>query len=251
MAGNGNSAAAMTGVLSNGSSANIYVLGSDLVRVDFADVGPVDYTLEGYESLRSFHPGLPEVEPIEWAEQTQASIQPNGYPQPGPNANTTGLITPKTQAAAPGASSNPSGGAETAAEQGWWGSWGSGVLHGVLDVAGLVPGFGEVADLANAAVYAAEGDYTNAAISAAAAIPFAGWAATGAKAAKRVGDAVDTTRTATTAAEAAVKGGREAADTAAGAAAKKADDVPAGNAGGRVDGKRKSDDGKADGPCAC
>jgi len=41
---------------------------------------------------------------------------------------------------------------------------------------------GEVADLANAAWYTAEGDYTMAALSAAAAIPFVGWAATGAKA---------------------------------------------------------------------
>ena len=46
---------------------------------------------------------------------------------------------------------------------------------------GLIPVVGEVADLANAAWYTAEGDYTMAALSAAAAIPFAGWAATGAK----------------------------------------------------------------------
>ena len=51
----------------------------------------------------------------------------------------------------------------------------------VLDVAGMIPVIGEVADLANAGIYAARGDYTNAALSAAAAIPFVGWAATGAK----------------------------------------------------------------------
>ena len=45
----------------------------------------------------------------------------------------------------------------------------------------MIPVIGEVADLANAAIYAARGDYTNAALSAAAAIPFVGWAATGAK----------------------------------------------------------------------
>jgi hypothetical protein len=45
----------------------------------------------------------------------------------------------------------------------------------------MVPVIGEVADLANAGWYAAEGDYTNAALSAAGAIPFAGNAATAAK----------------------------------------------------------------------
>jgi len=54
----------------------------------------------------------------------------------------------------------------------------------------MVPVIGEVADLANAAIYAAEGDYVNASLSAAAAVPFAGWAATGAKAGMRVTQAV-------------------------------------------------------------
>jgi len=52
-------------------------------------------------------------------------------------------------------------------------------LHTALDVAGMVPGIGEIADAANAALYLAEGDYTNAAISAAGMIPFGGAAATG------------------------------------------------------------------------
>ncbi|WP_161487963.1 hypothetical protein, partial [Paenibacillus glacialis] len=51
----------------------------------------------------------------------------------------------------------------------------------VLDVAGLIPGIGEAADLLNAGIYAARGDYANAALSAAAAIPFVGWGATAAK----------------------------------------------------------------------
>ena len=57
----------------------------------------------------------------------------------------------------------------------------SDIGHTTLDVAGMVPVIGEVADLANAGWYAAEGDYTNAALSAAGAIPFAGNAATAAK----------------------------------------------------------------------
>ena len=64
--------------------------------------------------------------------------------------------------------------AELAGEHDSGGGLISKIGHGVLDVAGLVPGVGEVADLANAAWYSAEGDYTMAALSAAAAIPFAG-----------------------------------------------------------------------------
>jgi hypothetical protein len=60
-------------------------------------------------------------------------------------------------------------------------SWGNVIGHGILDVVGLVPVVGELADGANAAWYASEGDYTNAALSAAAMVPFAGWGATGAK----------------------------------------------------------------------
>jgi hypothetical protein len=53
--------------------------------------------------------------------------------------------------------------------------------HGALDVLGLVPVFGEVADGANALWYGAEGDVLNTGLSAAGMIPFAGWAATGGK----------------------------------------------------------------------
>lgn len=60
-------------------------------------------------------------------------------------------------------------------------SWINQAGHLALDIAGLVPGLGEIADGANAAWYTSEGDYKNAALSAAAMIPFAGWAATGAK----------------------------------------------------------------------
>ncbi len=59
----------------------------------------------------------------------------------------------------------------------------SGVTHTVLDVLGLVPGLGEPADLANGVVYTLEGDKLNAGLSFAAAVPFAGWFAIGAKAA--------------------------------------------------------------------
>jgi len=65
---------------------------------------------------------------------------------------------------------------------------GGGVLNGIqtgLDVLGLIPGVGEFFDGANALIYTARGDYVNAGLSAAACIPFAGWAATGGKLANK------------------------------------------------------------------
>jgi hypothetical protein len=56
-----------------------------------------------------------------------------------------------------------------------------GAIHTILDVVGMVPVVGEFADAANAVYYAAEGDYANAALSAAGAIPGLGQAVVGAK----------------------------------------------------------------------
>ncbi len=64
------------------------------------------------------------------------------------------------------------------------GGSGSGVLDGiqtVLDICGLVPGFGEVADGANALISLGRGDYIGTALSVGAMIPFAGWGATAGK----------------------------------------------------------------------
>ena len=63
-------------------------------------------------------------------------------------------------------------------------------VHTALDLAGLVPGVGEIADGANAALYTAKGDYANAAISAAAMIPGIGSAATGTRLATKAGKQV-------------------------------------------------------------
>ena len=63
--------------------------------------------------------------------------------------------------------------------------------HGILDVAGMVPLFGEAADGINAVWYTAEGNYVDAALSSAAMIPFAGWAATGTKWTKNTIKAMD------------------------------------------------------------
>jgi hypothetical protein len=67
----------------------------------------------------------------------------------------------------------------------------SDIVHGGLDVVGMVPVLGEPADLLNAGIYAAEGDMLNAGLSAGGAIPFLGMAATGAKWGKRAYDAAD------------------------------------------------------------
>lgn len=54
-------------------------------------------------------------------------------------------------------------------------------IHNGLDVIGLIPGIGEIADGANALLYLSEGDKKNAALSAFAVIPVAGTLATAAK----------------------------------------------------------------------
>ncbi len=118
-----------------------------------------------------------------------------------------------------------------------WKDVGTEALNGVqtaLDVAGLVPGFGEIADGVNVLIYAGRGDLVNAGLSAAAMIPFLGWGATGGKAVNKVvkyGDDVG---------KVIVKHGDEVVDVAAGAVksggmkldlqffAKKADDVAEG-----------------------
>lgn len=105
-------------------------------------------------------------------------------------------------------------------------SWGIGdILHTGLDIAGMVPVIGEIADGANALYYLAEGDYLNAGISAAALIPVAGDAATGARLAGRAlklaDDAVEGARVA----DDIVDGARVAEE--AGAAARAAEEAGA------------------------
>ncbi|NGY63642.1 hypothetical protein G7043_32460 [Lentzea sp. NEAU-D13] len=72
----------------------------------------------------------------------------------------------------------------------WVGDNISTIGHTALDVAGLVPGLGEIADGINAVWYLAEGNYTDAALSAAGMIPFGGWGATAAKWGNRGYDAL-------------------------------------------------------------
>jgi len=82
------------------------------------------------------------------------------------------------------------------------GFW-SGLGHGVLDVAGLVPVLGEPADGINAIWYEAEGDHVNAALSAAGMVPFLGMGATAAKVGIKGVETAGEAATAARAAEAA------------------------------------------------
>jgi len=58
-------------------------------------------------------------------------------------------------------------------------------LHLSLDLAGLVPAVGEIADITNGIIYTIEGDGINAALSYSAAIPVAGWFSSGVRLARR------------------------------------------------------------------
>ena len=97
------------------------------------------------------------------------------------------------------------------------GFW-SDTIHTGLDLAGMVPVIGEVADLTNAGLYALEGDAINAGISLAGCIPGVGQAATGARVAGKVAKEVAEKA----AKEAAEKAAKEAAEKAAKEAAEKA-----------------------------
>jgi hypothetical protein len=56
----------------------------------------------------------------------------------------------------------------------------------LLDIGGLIPVAGEIADLFNAGIYTLEGEYVDASLSAWSAIPITGWVSTGAKYARKI-----------------------------------------------------------------
>ena len=142
----------------------------------------------------------------------RAGVHPNHYTPPGPLGNTQGKIVPDTRPNPGGESAPPI--RPTEKEKSWWQRWGSELIHTGLDIIGLIPVAGELADGANALIYLAEGDTVNAAISAAAMVPGAGMAATGAKIGKKAAGAV--------AEGAAKKAEREAAEELAEKAQKEA-----------------------------
>lgn len=101
------------------------------------------------------------------------------------SGNTVGrLIGETAPSTLPAVHANPPIEAETEEE----GITGAQVLDAIqigLDVIGLLPVVGEAADIINAGISFARGDYIGAGLSLAAAIPFAGWGATAGKAIKR------------------------------------------------------------------
>ncbi|GAB2909704.1 hypothetical protein GCM10027093_54770 [Paraburkholderia jirisanensis] len=110
---------------------------------------------------------------------------------PPKSGNTVGKVVGKSSITLPTitVTANAPVKPETAAEGGFWGAVG-GWVHGGLDAAGLIPGLGAVPDLLNAGIYAVEGDYVNAGISAVAAIPVVGDAALAGKYAVKGGELV-------------------------------------------------------------
>ena len=78
----------------------------------------------------------------------------------------------------------------------------SNAIHTLLDLAGFIPGFGSIADALNALVYAFEGDWINAGMSAFAALPGIGdiaagckWATKFFKASSKIGRALESVST--------------------------------------------------------
>jgi hypothetical protein len=160
-----------------------------------------------------------------------------------PPGNTIGYVVGPTAASAvPAEKANPPIEAETSEEEGFW-AQASDWAHGALDVAGFIPGLGAIPDLLNAGIYAVEGNYAAAAISAVAAVPIVGDAAKGVSMASKAAAKIS----AHTAKEAAEKTAEVAAKKAAEKAAKEkaekqaAERAAGGRDGGRSKGKTKRD----------
>lgn len=141
-----------------------------------------------YEALRA-----------SYLHSEQASLPPFSSFKSG---NTIGRVVGETApAAVPASQANPPIEAETEEE----GITGEQILDGIqlgLDVVGLIPVVGEVADIASGVISLFRGDYVGAGLSLLSAIPFVGYAGTAGK----------VTRYGTKMAEASAKAGKETAE---------------------------------------
>ncbi|WP_157558221.1 RHS repeat-associated core domain-containing protein [Niabella aurantiaca] len=183
-----------------GALANRYKFndGTELESKEFSDGSGIELYATEYRSydpqIGRFHQIDPIAEMSEsWSPYTFANNNPLFFNDPlGLMSDTIKPVTP----AIPNLD-EPDKGSELAKEKvldevvvttntpkkkgpGFW----SGVLDVVqtgIDLVGLIPVVGEIADGANALIYLARGDKTNAALSTAAMIPIAGWVATGTK----------------------------------------------------------------------
>ncbi|NQD54407.1 hypothetical protein HP546_03415 [Pseudomonas sp. CM25] len=161
--------------------------GAGNVLVDFAD-GADEWgrslTLgeTQYEALRqeAFRMELADLEDIPTYTQLYPSSKNSGATTT-PNGNTLGRVRGETLATGDTAeSSNPGVKTESPAE----GATGDEILDGLqlgLDIVGLIPVVGEIADVANAGISLARGDYAGAALSLLSAVPFAGYLGTAGK----------------------------------------------------------------------
>ncbi|WP_276575195.1 polymorphic toxin type 15 domain-containing protein [Pseudomonas juntendi] len=198
--------------------------GSGNVLIDFAsDTDEWSKSLalseEEYEALRqeAFHKELADLKDIPTYTQLYASSKNSGSTTT-PNGNTLGRVIGETSAIGDAAEySNPEIESETPAE----GITGDEILDGLqlgLDIVGLIPVVGEIADVANAGISLARGDYAGAALSLLSAVPFAGYLGTAGKIGRHGAKAVAETSVKTskevverTATEAAQKRAKEAA----------------------------------------
>ncbi|WBM31148.1 MULTISPECIES: GH-E family nuclease [Pseudomonas] len=163
--------------------------GTGKVLVDFAD-GPnewgksLELTEAQYEDLRqeAFHKELADLDDIPKYTDLYPSLDKElGGASTTPNGNTLGRVNGETAASGDDAKhSNPEVESETPAE----GFTDDEILDAVqmgLDVIGLIPIVGELADVANAGISLSRGDYAGAALSLLSAIPFAGYLGTAGK----------------------------------------------------------------------
>jgi len=147
------------------------------------------------------------------------------------------------ESGAPSASSNPPVTPETPAEKSMWSS----VAHGVLGVASFVPGLSVVTGALDAGLYAAEGDFAEAALAAASMIPGGKVATTAGKLVK--GAAKMKAAKSAHEAEQIAANAKRAAEASKALKAKEAAKVSKGNDGAKVTGKGKKK--KKDKPSDC
>lgn len=205
--------------------------GAGNVLVDFADGAhewgkslALDDTQ--YEALRqeAFRRELADLEDIPAYRELYPSPRSGGATTT-PNGNTLGRVNGETPASGKAANdANPQVESESPAE----GLTGDEILDGIqlgLDIFGLIPVVGEIADVANAGISLGRGDYAGAALSLLSAIPFGGYLGTAGKLVRRG------TKTAT---EASAKVAEEGTGRAAKEISGKATEVSTGSTGAKV-----------------
>ena len=158
--------------------------GAGNVLVDFADgVDEWGKSLAlnetQYEALRqeAFRKELADLEGIPTYPQLYPSAKNSGATTT-PNGNTLGRVSGEAPATGDAAEhSNPEIESETPAED----VTGDEILDSLqlgLDIIGLIPVVGEIADVANGGISLARGDYTGATLSLLSAVPFVGYLGT-------------------------------------------------------------------------